>query len=90
MLTITIANIGFAPARDIVTSVEGPVTTDAIEIIPEIAAGETRLLEIAFRPENAGRVVPVAIKVTYEDSEGAQTLSPVGEWLKIARADEAK
>ena len=69
VLAVTVANEGFGQARYLQIAIEGPLLPTASARFLA-AAGESRSIEIAFRPENVGRAVPITIKVDYEDERG--------------------
>jgi hypothetical protein len=90
IMSVTIANAGWGSARNIQVAVEGPVTTEIVDPISELAVGSSKTVEVALRPDNAGRAVPVSVKVSYQDSVGNQTGPPVSKRLQVLRPNESR
>ena len=84
-LIVVLANAGFGSARSVRATVEGPFSAHNANQSTEIAAGETTSIEIAVRPNEAGRRVPITVHVSYEDDEGAHQLPPVTKLVQVAR-----
>lgn len=87
-LKVTVTNVGHGSAHRLLVKAEGPVTVHSDGTIPEIAINETKTVEIVFRPNEAGRRVPITVQITYEDSMGAQTLPPTTKFVTVARAEQ--
>jgi tetratricopeptide (TPR) repeat protein len=87
LIPVTIANVGYGLARNLTVTVDGPVTSEGAVTVFELAPGESQRVEIAIRPDNAGRAVPITAKVSYEDSVGTQVLPPITKRFRVARAE---
>lgn len=85
---IAITNKGFGSAQTINVKIEGPVTQQVIGEIKQISAGEKGNVEIAVRPNEVGRRVPITILINYQDETGIHDLSPLFKVILVTRPQE--
>lgn len=84
-LSISITNAGFGPAHDLRIQVQGPVTAHDPVQIQGIAADAQTTVEIAVRPNEAGRRVPITVQITYHDKAGSHELAPITKLVTVTR-----
>jgi tetratricopeptide (TPR) repeat protein len=84
---ITLSNTGFGAASEIRVSIEGPVTPHTVGAIAELAPGDSHSVEIALRPNEAGRRVPIITRVAYTDSRGAHELAPIARLMTVSQRE---
>ena len=76
LIAVTIANVGFGVARNLTGRGYGPVTSEGAEVIRGRPRSKPAGRDLDPARNNAGRAVPIKVRVSYLDDVGTQTAPP--------------